>query len=817
MNLRINPLVMDKKHYEDIIRKAPFAYAHHELILDEKGNPSDYRFLEVNRAFEELTGLEAGQVTGKTVMEVLPGIRESAFDWVAFYGRLVLEGCSERFEQYSEPLKRWYEVHAFPTEDNCFTVIFLDVSAFKKLEKKTTRSREKYHRIFEHSPLGILHFNNHGIILDCNDSFVDIIGSSREAIVGLNLKQLPDQQIVRAVKNTLEGKVSRHEGIYQSVTASKATPVRGAFAPIFSIDGQVDGGIGIIEDITEHLRIQQELEHQLQFQKLVTHISSDFVAAGTENLDEKIHDMLARAGAFFKVDRAYVFLFSGHGKHMSNTHEWCAPDTGSQMESIRDVPVDSLPWWRDRMLRNETVHIPDVGALPAEAAAEREEFRRQDIRSLLTVPMFSGEHPLGFFGFDAVHQQRSWNEEEISFLKVLANILTDAIRKAEGEKAMRRAREKAEESDRLKSVFLANISHEIRTPMNGIMGFLELIRQPELDGDKKDHYIELVTKSGHRLMDTINDIVELSKIESGQMQTHWAETDLGELMDFHAGFFTPLAEEKGLELIRSDRIREGEAVVLADRQKLDGILTNLLYNAVKFTETGVIELGSYRDGDKLVFCVSDTGRGIPSERQEAIFQRFVQADLEESRPHEGAGLGLSIARAYANMLGGSLWVESEAGKGSSFYFSMPYKPSSRPAMAGERPAARLRTPGEARTLLVAEDDEMSYQFMELILEEEGYQLLHAANGEEAVHLLRDNPDIDLVLMDIKMPVMTGLEATRKIREFNPDIPVIAQTAYAMSGDRERILEAGCTDYITKPISRDLLIHKLNKYLKATGA
>lgn len=237
-----------------------------------------------------------------------------------------------------------------------------------------------------------------------------------------------------------------------------------------------------------------------------------------------------------------------------------------------------------------------------------------------------------------------------------------------------KAKERAEESDRLKTAFLANISHEIRTPMNGILGFLELLKNPELENEVKSQYIDVVNRSGDRLMSTINDLIEISKIEAGQVKTEISTVYIPEIMDYYLNFFKPEAREKhlGIKIVR--QIEDPEALIKTDRSKIEATLSNLISNAIKFTQIGEIEFGNYIKGEFLVFFVKDTGVGISPDRMDAVFDRFVQADLNMTRPYQGTGLGLSIVKGYIEMLKGKIWVESREGEGSIFYFTIPYNP-----------------------------------------------------------------------------------------------------------------------------------------------
>ena len=381
------------------------------------------------------------------------------------------------------------------------------------------------------------------------------------------------------------------------------------------------------------------------------------------------------------------------------------------------------------------------------------------------------------------------------------------------------AKEKAEESDRLKSAFLANMSHEIRTPMNGILGFTSLLLEPDLSDETKDAYIQIIHQSGERMLNTVTDIVDISKIEAGLMNLNINDTDINEKIEFIYIFFKPQVEEKGMHLLFKKTLPTKEAIIRTDNEKIYSILTNLVKNAIKYSKEGAIEFGYLKKGETLEFYVKDTGIGIPKNRQSAIFERFVQADISDKMARQGAGLGLSISKAYVEMLGGKIWVESEEGIGSTFYFTVPYntEPVEKkfvgkvvPAQAGEN---QINPEVSGLKILIAEDDETSETLITIDVDKFSKEILKARTGFEAVEVCRNNPDTDLILMVIQMPVMNGYEATRQIRQFNKDVLIIAQTAFGLSGDREKAIEAGCNDYISKPINKAELLSLIQKYFK----
>jgi PAS domain S-box-containing protein len=376
------------------------------------------------------------------------------------------------------------------------------------------------------------------------------------------------------------------------------------------------------------------------------------------------------------------------------------------------------------------------------------------------------------------------------------------------------AKERAEESDRLKSAFLANMSHEIRTPMNGILGFTELLKTPKLTGNEQQKFIEVIEKSGARMLNIINDIIDISKIESGRVEIVISKTNINKQIENIFNLFKPEADNKKINFAFTTDLPSDKAIIETDKDKILAVLTNLVKNAMKFTQKGSIELG-YEIKDKFIeFFVSDTGSGISHEQEEIIFERFRQGSESLNRNYEGAGLGLAISKAYVELLGGKIRMERNKEKGSTFRFTIPY-------VIGTEIKKQLVTPPEKESLnsgklkiLIVEDDKTSRMLLSIMVKSLARDLLHAISGGEAIEICRKNPDIDLVLMDINMTGMNGYEATLQIRRFNKEVLIIAQTAYALIGDREKALAAGCNDYISKPIKRETLLKMVDNNLSS---
>jgi len=374
--------------------------------------------------------------------------------------------------------------------------------------------------------------------------------------------------------------------------------------------------------------------------------------------------------------------------------------------------------------------------------------------------------------------------------------------------ALLTAKEQAESGDRLKTAFMNNISHEIRTPLNGIIGFSHLMTDLELSQDEKEHYCSVIKSNSDRLLNTVTDYMDISLLVSGNQEILKKQFIVSDLLDEIHDRFMNLPKAKKLALIMQKPKSSGELQINTDRGLLSKVLCHLLDNAIKFTNQGSVTFGCEIRGADLEFYVKDTGVGINPEVQEKIFEKFVQENVADTRGHEGSGLGLSIVRGILELLGGHIRLESVKGEGSSFFFTLPFG-----MLADEKTA----DPGNSiqktvkPLILIADDEPSSSLFVQRILNKEGIESIIVTDGKQAVEACHQNLMISMVLMDMKMPVMDGVEATKRIKSFCPHLPVIAVTAYALSGDEKRALDAGCDDYVAKPFEKELLLKKMRKF------
>lgn len=397
--------------------------------------------------------------------------------------------------------------------------------------------------------------------------------------------------------------------------------------------------------------------------------------------------------------------------------------------------------------------------------------------------------------------------------EVMHSIVHDITEKVKMEQELIASKEKAEENDRLKTAFLHNISHEIRTPLNAIVGFSSFLNQPNLPIDKRKEFTDIINLSSEQLLSIITDIISVATLEAGQERIHRKEIDINQTMaavyeQFCIKFLYP-----NITIKYHSEIPDDEARVVTDGVKLIQILTNLVGNALKYTREGRVEFSCSIKNKELYFQIEDTGIGIPKHLHTKIFDRFWQVDSTVTREFGGTGLGLSISKAYVELMGGRIWLDSEPGIGSVFHFTLPFEPITKTSQSEiEDMEKRFDGTASKKVILIAEDETNNFLLVREYLSESVFNIIRVENGLDAVNICKNRRDIDIILMDIKMPVMDGIEATRQIRIMRPEIPVIAVTAYAYDTDKKRLLESGFNEYLPKPLKRDSLLKMLKKFI-----
>lgn len=410
-----------------------------------------------------------------------------------------------------------------------------------------------------------------------------------------------------------------------------------------------------------------------------------------------------------------------------------------------------------------------------------------------------------FFVTNITHQKKIELEKE-NFRKELEK---KNIELEELNLNLKTALSKAEESDELKTLFIKNISHEVRTPLNGIIGFIEMLNQEDLTKEERREFTSYVMASSNQLTKIISDIMEFSKLEAGQIKINPKEFCLNNLVDDIYSHFDDIIIDKNkahIRFIAEKSLSDKECNVKADSDKIKEVLINLISNAIKFTLEGEIKYGYKVNKEVIEFCVMDSGVGISLSDREIIFDKFRQGADTDSAVYGGNGLGLTISKSLIEMLGGKIWFESEVGKGTKFYFTIPKAISYNEKNNKDNSLYNWSD----KKILIVDDVIDVYQLLSIYLRDTKAQHLFAENGREAIRLCKENPDIDIVLLDIQLPDMNGYEVLKEIKKIRNELPVIAQTAFALSGDKEKVMKAGFNNYITKPIYKKSLLNHINK-------
>jgi|WetSurMetagenome_2_1015567.scaffolds.fasta_scaffold00654_13 PAS domain S-box-containing protein len=746
------------------------------LILDAETG----KIIDVNPFLIALLGFSKENLVGKEIWEIgffkdLAANRDKFIELQSMeyvrYDDLPLESVDGRKINVEFVSNVYLENHRKIIQCN-----IRDITERKNKEKELRNSEIRRRSLLQTIPDLIWLKDTDGIYLSCNRMFERFFGATEDEIVGKNDYDFVDPELAsffreNDLKAMRAGKPTINEEWITFADDKSRVFLETIKAPMFDIQNNLIGILGIGRDIT----VRKKAENALQENEI-------------------------KYRSFFENSMDAILLTSSNGETISVNHAACVMFGYSEEELIK-IGRSGVEDKTDPRL---SVLVAER-ALMGKAKGEVTFIRKDGTR-------FCAEISTSLFKNRDGHDRASM-------------IIRDITDRKQAEEELIKAKEIAEKSDHLKSAFLANMSHEIRTPMNGILGFTELLKTPMLTGEEQLEYINIIEKSGARMLNLIDDIVSISKVESGQMEVSVSTENINKLIENLYADFKVEVELKRLKFMFFNGLPFEEANIITDREKVVEILTNLIKNGIKFTETGSIEFGYVIKGDYLEFFVRDTGIGVRHDQKEIIFERFRQGSESLIRNYEGAGLGLSISKAYVEMLGGKIWVESYPEKvpviglngknGTTFYFTISYTPATERGLYSKRVSSANNRENRGRNLkiLIAEDDKISELLITIIANRLSKNVLKVGTGLEAVKACLSNYDIDLVLMDIKMPEMDGYEATRQIRKFNKKVIIIAQTAYGLPGDREKAIEAGCNEYIEKPINLTILKNLILKHFE----
>ncbi len=741
--------------HRNLVSYMQHGYAYYRMITDEDNNV-DFIYEEVNESYGKLTGLR--NVIGRRMTETRPGLAKSNPRFIEKYARVAKTGIPDKFEIFIETENHWYDVSLYSPHKGYVLSMFDDISERKRSEETLKKSEERFRTLFENHSVIILLEPDTGNIIDANHAAADFYGWSVEQLKQMHIQQITNVSSDEVMVNMDKIRASKqNQFLFRHRRADGSIREVEVFSNKIELEGK-DILYAIIHDVTERILA----EHQLHKLSVVVEQSPAIVVI---------------------------------------------TDPDGNIEYVNPMFVEVTGYSAEEA-RGQNPRILKSGLMSKKVYEEL-------WQTILSGGVWSGE-----LQNKKKNGEFYWDQAVISAIRNKENVITNFVavkvditeqKKIFAE--LTAAKEKAEESDRLKSAFLANISHEIRTPMNGILGFAQLLKEPHLTGEEETEYIDLIQKSGERMLNLINNLINISRIEAGETMLQQSETPVNELMRDLYAFFKPEIDKKGLRLNLKTGLPDNDSVIETDSGKLIQILTNLIQNALKFTSSGEIDFGYNRSNSTLEFYVIDTGIGIAADMKEKIFDRFHQVDNTLTRTQEGSGLGLSISQAYVEMLGGTIRIESREGWGSEFYFTLPYRPTFLqqkpiPSPVNQKPI--ITAP--FITILIAEDDAVSSLLLKKNLTDENINTLFAVNGKEAVEMVQQHQEINIVLMDIRMPVMNGFDTTRVIKELRPDLPVIVQTAFTSKDEKDKSHEAGCDGYITKPINKVELLELITLLL-----
>ena len=730
------------------------------LKLDNQKGGKVHRLVYANPASEKITGLKKEEIVNKPFVDSFPELAENGV--TELLDKVIKSGSTlELKEAYYNNKKtgpKTLSVKAFKIDDNYAGISFENITKRKGIQKALKESEDRFRSILNNSNSIIYLKDLEGRYLLVNRQFEMLFQQNNLEVIGKSDYDIfPNEYAAKIAINDAE--VIKNQN---TISIEEVLPVNDVLYtflsskfPIYDNEKIMYAICCISTDITDRKNAEEELNK-------IFSLSADLICITT--LD----------GHFLKVNPAFENVL-GY----------------TQGELLKKPLFDFLH--------------PD------------------DIKRTVDTVKKKLEKKINLIALENRYRCRngtykwfSWISQAIPEKNIAFSIARDITTQKFYEKELIIAKEKAEESDRLKSAFLANMSHEIRTPMNGILGFSKMLSNENLSLDKRNQYIGFIHSSADQLLTIINDIIDISKIEAGQLKFNISDVNLNILMDrlftqFESERITRSREYLKLEVIKG--LSNEDSIIMTDEIRIRQVLSNLLSNSMKFSEKGTVSFGYEHKDDELLFFVKDSGIGISKSKQKIIFERFRQEDESFTRRYGGTGLGLAISKSIIEQMGGKIWVESDKNKGAAFYISLPYKQSPAITKKQEITDTDKEYSWIDRTILIVEDDFMGSEYLKEILEPTQVRIIIAEDGIDAVNVCKNKPEIDLILMDLRLPKMDGYTATAEIRKILSKVPIIVQTANAMPEDRVRAENAGSNEFVTKPINRIDLLNTINKYLQ----
>ncbi len=764
------------------------------------------RFLFVSQSYCKMFGQSEKQLLGNTFMPLVHDDDRKAT--AASFEKIKSPPHCVEIEQRAKTVNgwrwlSWTDTAILDKDGNVKEIIGVgrDITEKKASENALLEKNTFIQTVLDNLPIGLaLNRINEGDALYQNKKFEEIYGWDAATLNNIQAffeSVYPDEayrekliQQIMADINSGDRENMKWENITITQKDGSQRVVNAANIPLYDQNTMVSTVI----DVTKQKRAEL-------VQKVLFKITD---AVGLKSsLEEVIAVIKKELGTLMDCQNLYVAFYD--------------KDTDMLFTKYQHNDVDDTPEWQAEGSLTGLVVKQKKSLLVNQQSFQ--ELQKQGLvrllgkpsKAWLGVPLFAQEMVIGALAVQSYDNPQAYNQEDVELMEFVSGQISLVLMKQKNLEDLLAAKLKAEESDRLKTSFLNNLSHEVRTPLNGIVGCADLLSSSDNIADEWGLYSDIIAKNSKHLTNIINDVICMSSIETGQERLNSHVFNINQMLANLQDEFTVLKPEH-IELSYEVLLPEENTVINADEEKIKQVLVNLIDNALKFTEKGSVLFGCMIKEDRIHFYVKDTGIGMEEKMQEFIFEKFRKLEQDEQKLYRGTGLGLSIAKAYVEMMDGEIGLESETGKGSTFFFNLPLlmvKPKSRTPQNSLEP---IEPVSKQLTLLLVEDEESNMIYLKSIFRNKPIVLLQAYNGEEAIAVFRQNPDIDLVLMDLKMNVMNGFEATRQLKQLNPAVPIIAVTAYALPVDKNKAFKAGCDDYITKPFRKDALIEVMEKYI-----
>ncbi|MBI9066924.1 MAG: response regulator [Salinivirgaceae bacterium] len=632
-------------------------------------------------------------------------------------------------------------------------------------------------------------------IKDANEAAVKAIKNSKEEIIGKLLIDFLSSDVKCEISGQIEKKYTQEFEVHIYELQR--------YFNLKLIGVSKDEAICKFTDINDLYHTKNQLSKNLQRNELLTEIlrvfnyKSDYI--------EKYKKIVERIVYHFKPRRLYIFDHIKDGKKAKLLVQYSTKEVNSLPENF-EIPLSRIPSWVETLNKRKMMLGFSLSYLPSDV---RDYLEGLKFENAYIFPLIVDEEVAGSVVFEN-NPNSEWDNTEIEYLKMVTILVSSIASRKSYEEKLVSSKEKAEQADRLKSSFLASMSHDIRIPMTAIIGFSDLLADPDLTFGEREEFIELITKSGHDLLTLVDNIVDVAKIETGQLKIQKDTYVLSYIFDelyFDHSKDTDLMQYDDLELIMDLPDKYKSLGIDTDVFRFKQIFSNLIENAIKFTDKGVIHFGvSNVWQDTIEFYVQDTGIGIAEETQQLIFERFGKIDRSYTKEYSGTGLGLSICQSLVALLDGEIRVVSYPGKGSAFYFTHPLaKTEYQKISQSEVSNKKISNKWSDKKIMIAEDVEQNYKVLEYILQSTGVEIFWAKDGKIALDFIKAGNRPDLILMDIRMPVLNGIDATKEILKI-AKIPIVVQTAYTLGEEKQNALDAGCIGYLSKPINSEQLFN-----------